>query len=186
MQDFLTFAKIMMENKEKQAIFAFLEEKGIPFVSFSHKKADTLPEKLANDAAAGVKNATHCKNLVLANRQKTRFYLLTMPWGKRFRTGPVSRQMASGRLSFAEDGILFDILHTRSGSVSPLELIFDRDRVISFSVDRDLLQAERICFHPSEETTTVILERDDFFGLFLPALGIEPNFVTIPADGEEA
>ncbi|MBR7164933.1 MAG: prolyl-tRNA synthetase associated domain-containing protein [Clostridia bacterium] len=169
----------MKENKEKEAIFAFLKENGIPYHAFDHPKADTLPDKLKNDAAAGVENATHCKNLVLANRQKTRFYLLTMPWGKRFRTGPVSRQMATGRLSFAEEGILDGILHTRSGSVSPLELIFDRDRVISFSVDRELLEAERICFHPSEETCTVILERDDFFGRFLPALGIEPNLVTI-------
>ena len=159
-----------------------MKEKGIPFTAFSHPKADTLPEKLKNDADAGVQNATHCKNLVLANRQKTKFYLLTMPWGKRFRTGPVSRQMATGRLSFAEEGILSGILQTRSGSVSPLELIFDKDRVLSFSVDRDLLEAERICFHPSEETTTVILEREDFFGRFLPALGIVPNLVTIEND----
>ena len=175
-----------MENKEKEAILAYLEEKGIPYRIFSHPKTDTLPEKLQNDAAAGIENATHCKNLVLANRQKTKFYLLTMPFGKRFRTGPVSRQMASGRLSFAEDGILEGILHTRSGSVSPLELIFDEERVISFSADRDLLEAQRICFHPSEETCTVVLEREDFFGRFLPSLGIEPNFVTVePVEAQD-
>ncbi len=169
----------MNENKEKEAIFAYLETHSIPYRAFSHEKTDTLPEKLKNDAAAGISNALHCKNLVLANRQKTKFYLLTMPFEKRFRTGPVSRQMASGRLSFAEEGILSDILQTRSGSVSPLELIFDRNREISFSVDRDLYEAERICFHPSDETCTVVLECDDFFGRFLPSLGIEPNVVTI-------
>jgi Ala-tRNA(Pro) deacylase len=168
-----------MENKEKEMIFAFLEEKGIPYRSFSHPKTDTLPEKLCNDRAAGIENATHCKNLVLANRQKTKFYLLTMPFGKRFRTGPVSRQMASGRLSFAEDGILSGILHTRSGSVSPLELIFDEKKEIAFSLDRDLLGAERICFHPSDETCTVVLENKDFFRGFLPALGITPNIVNL-------
>ena len=176
----------MNANKEKEAIFAFLKENGIPYRTYSHEKTDTLPEKLKNDAAAGIVNALHCKNLVLCNRQKTAFYLLTMPFEKRFRTGPVSRQMAQSRLSFAEDGVLHGILHTRSGCVSPLELIFDREKVISFSVDRDLLKAERICFHPSEETTTVILEREDFFDRFLPALGITPNFVTVeePIEGE--
>jgi Ala-tRNA(Pro) deacylase len=175
-----------MENKEKEAIFAFLDEKNIPYRAFSHPKTDTLPEKLENDRAAGVENALHCKNLVLANRQKTKFYLLTMPFGKRFRTGPVSRQMATGRLSFAEDEILREILHTRSGSVSPLELIFDEDRVIAFSADRELLEAERICFHPSDETCTVVLEKEDFFGLFLPAIGVEANFVTIEKEDTEA
>ncbi len=177
--------KDFSENREKEAIFAFLEEKKIPYRAFSHPKTDTLPEKLQNDAKAGIENATHCKNLVLANRQKTRFYLLTMPFEKRFRTGPVSRQMASGRLSFAQEGILDGILHTRSGSVSPLELIFDEEKVISFSVDRDLLEAERICFHPSDETVTVVLERDDFFHLFLPAISITPNFVTIEPNESE-
>ena len=102
---------------------------------YSHPVTDDLPGKIANDTAAGIENATHCKNLVLCNRQKTKFYLLTMPFGKRFRTGPVSRQMASGRLSFAEDEILQNILHTKSGMVSPLELIFDEEKVISFSMD---------------------------------------------------
>ena len=169
-----------MENKEKEAIFAWLKEKGIPYRAFTHKKTDTLPEKFLNDKAAGIENATHCKNLVLANRQKTKFYLLTMPFGKRFKTGPVSRQMATGRLPFAEDGILEGVLHTRSGSVSPLELIFDTEHVIAFSMDEELKEAERLCFHPSDETCTVVIEKDDLFEKLFPAMGITPNFVTVP------
>lgn len=168
-----------MMNSEKQTILSFLEENGIPYRIFSHPVTDDLEGKLSNDAKAGIFGATHCKNLVLCNRQKTKFYLLTMPFGKRFRTGPVSRQMASGRLSFAEDGILRDYLHTTSGMVSPLELIFDEEKVIAFSMDRELRAAERICFHPSDDTCTVVLENRDFFEGFLPAAGIKVNFVNI-------
>lgn len=164
---------------EKETILAFLKEKEIPFVIFSHPITDDLEGKLKNDAANGVFGATHCKNLVLANRQKTDFHLLTMPFGKRFRTGPVSRQMASSRLSFAENEILESILHTHSGMVSPLELIFDQEKKIRFSIDRELKEAEKICFHPSDDTCTVVLENRDFFEGFLPAAGIEPNFVNI-------
>jgi len=162
-----------------------LEQNRIPYRTFTHPKTDTLPEKLENDARAGIFGATHCKNLVLANRQKTRFYLLTMTFEKRFRTGPVSRQMASGRLSFAEDAVLERILHTHSGAVSPLELIFDEEKILSFSADRDLLQSERICFHPGDETCTVVLERDDFFHRFMPALGLDTNFVTVESETSE-
>ncbi len=171
--------------KEKEKIFKFLDEKGIRYTAFSHPVTDDLPTKLQNDAKAGVFGATHCKNLVLANRQKTRFYLLTMPFGKRFRTGPVSRQMASGRLSFAENSVLEGILKTSSGMVSPLELIFDENKEIAFSMDRELKNAEKICFHPSDDTCTVVLENREFFEKFLPAAGIEVNFVNIELVEEE-
>ncbi len=170
---------------EKEKILAFLDEKGICYTAFSHPVTDDLPGKLENDAKAGVFGATHCKNLVLANRQKTKFYLLTMPFGKRFRTGPVSRQMASGRLSFAENHILEGILHTHSGMVSPLELIFDENKEIAFSMDRELRDVEKICFHPSDDTVTVVLENKEFFEKFLPAAGIAVNFVNIELVEEE-
>ena len=175
-----------MTNPEKDRILAFLEEKKIPSRIFSHPVTDDLETKLKNDAAAGIFRATHCKNLVLSNRQKTKFYLLTMPYGKRFRTGPVSRQMASGRLSFAEGAVLEGILHTHSGMVSPLELIFDEKKEIAFSMDRELKEVERICFHPSDDTCTVVLERDDFFRRFLPEAGIDVNFVNIELVEEES
>ncbi len=175
----------MTENREKEAIFAFLQEHQIPYVSFSHPVTNDLEGKLKNDENNGVFGATHCKNLVLSNRQKTRFYLLTMPFGKRFRTGPVSRQMASGRLSFAENSILEGILHTRSGMVSPLELIFDKEKEIAFSMDRELQSAEKICFHPSDDTCTVVMENKVFFEKFLPTAGIAVNFVNIELVEEE-
>ncbi len=175
-----------MNQQSKEEILRFLDERGIPYRAFSHPKTDTLPEKIQNDAAAGIFRATHCKNLVLANRQKTRFFLLTMSFEKRFRTGPTSRQMGSGRLNFAEDEILETLLHTRSGCVSPLELIFDREKKLSFFLDRDLLQAERICFHPSDDTTTLVFEREDFFEKYLPAIGVTPGFVDLGGEeGEE-
>ena len=42
-----------------------------------------------------------CKNLFLCNRQKTDFYLLTMPEDKPFHTKDLSAQIGSSRLSFA-------------------------------------------------------------------------------------
>lgn len=167
---------------EKEAILCFLREQKIPFQLFSHPVTDDLEEKKKNDLAAGVTDAVHCKNLVLANRQKTRFFLLTMPYGKRFRTGPVSRQMANGRLNFAEPEILRDVLHTASGKVSPLELIFDKDKRLEFFMDEDLKSAPRLCFHPADDTCTVVLEKEDFFDHFLRDIGVTVGFVTVPAE----
>ena len=174
----------MINQSEKERILSFLKEMSVPYVIFSHPKTDTLPEKLNNDAANGVFGATHCKNLVLSNRQKTKFFLLTLPFGKRFRTGPVSRQMTGSRLSLAENSVLEEILKTQSGMVSPLELIFDENKQISFFMDRDLREAEKLCFHPSDDTCTVVLENRDFFA-FLQKAGISVGFVdTTLVEGE--
>lgn len=167
----------MMELTEKQRILDFLDEKGISYVLFSHPVTDDLEGKLKNDAEAGVFGATHCKNLVLTNRQKTRLYLLTLSYGARFRTGPVSRQMGSGRLNFAEPEILASFLHTVSGRVSPLELIFDEEHRIAFYMDVALKGAEKLCFHPADDTCTVVLENAEFFGKLLPAMGRSVGFV---------
>ena len=172
-----------MEAKipEKEAILSFLRQNEIPYRLFSHPETSDLEEKKKNDLAHGITDAVHCKNLVLENRQKTRVFLLTMPYGKRFQTGPVSRQMGSGRLNFAEAHVLRDILHTASGKVSPLELIFDAEKKLEFFMDEELKRAPRLCFHPSDDTCTVVLEREDFFGRFLRAAGVEAGFVTVPA-----
>lgn len=169
---------------DRDAIFAFLDKAAIPYVSFSHEPTDDPAEKLRHDAENGVVNATHCKNLVLCNRQKTRFFLLTMPLGKRFFTGPTSRQMGSGRLNFAEDAILQKLLHVSSGRVSPLELIFDDEKQLHYFVDEELLSAEKLCFHPADDGVTVVLERDAFFQKLLPAMGVDFGTVSIPNDSE--
>lgn len=162
---------------DTETIFAFLDERGIPYRAFSHERTDILAEKLRHDAEAGVVGATHCKNLLLANRQKTRLFLLTMGFEKRFRTGPVSRQMGSGRLNFAEEEVLARVLHTTPGTVSPLELIFAGDELVEYSMDRELLDAQYLCFHPGVDTTTVVFETKVFLEQVLPALGVAPRFV---------
>lgn len=164
-----------MNDTEK--IFAFLDENGVPYRAFWHEKTDDLAEKLRHDEEAGITGATHCKNLMLANRQKTRLFLLTMDFSQRFRTGPVSRQMGSGRLNFAQPEVLAEVLHTVPGMVSPLELIFDQEHRVEYSMDKSLKDAALLCFHPGVDTCTVVLENKVFFERLLPLMGVEPNFV---------
>lgn len=164
-----------MNDTEK--IFAYLDSVGVRYRAFWHEKTDDLAEKLKHDEEAGITGATHCKNLLLANRQKTRLFLLTMAFHQRFRTGPVSRQMGSGRLNFAEPEVLAEVLHTVPGMVSPLELIFAGAHKVEYSMDQSLKSVSLLCFHPGVDTCTVVLENGEFFGKLLPAMGIEPNFV---------
>ena len=78
--------------------FALLDHLHIPYSRVEHEPAETMEACAAISDALGIRI---CKNLFLCNRQKTDFYLLTMPEDKPFHTKDLSAQIGSSRLSFA-------------------------------------------------------------------------------------
>ena len=56
--------------------FALLDQLHIPYSRVEHEPAETMEACAAISDALGIRI---CKNLFLCNRQKTDFYLLTMP-----------------------------------------------------------------------------------------------------------
>ena len=165
-------------NDSQEKLISFLREQGIEFCHFSHPKADTAEEKAKNDAANGVVGGRHCKNLFLKSRNGKKYYYLSMPFEKKFQTGPHSRAMGSGRLNFAPEEELLALLKTKSGSLSPLCLYFAPEEIdLEFFMDEELSGAETFCFHPSNELATVAIPAKEFFERFLPAIGREVKFV---------
>ena len=63
--------------------YDFLDQLGISYQRTDHERADHMEACNVIDAVLDV---VICKNLFLCNRQKTAFYLLMMPGGKKFRT----------------------------------------------------------------------------------------------------
>lgn len=99
-------------SPEQQAVFDALAALGIPFQRVEHDRANTMADCKAVSAALGV---DVCKNLVLCNRQKTQYYLLTMPSDKAFHTKDLSHQLGCSRLSFAAPEAMADLLHVHPG-----------------------------------------------------------------------
>ena len=58
--------------------FALLDRLHIPYAWVAHETADTIADC---DVVSEVLGISICKNLFFCNRQKTAFYLLTMPGG---------------------------------------------------------------------------------------------------------
>lgn len=123
--------------------------------------------------------ADHPKNLFLCNRQKTVFYLLLLDKDKQFRTADVSRQLGVARLSFAGPDQLWQMLRTRPGAISPLGLIFDKEREVRLLVDEDLQKSSSLSFHPCVNRSSLALSSHDFFKVFLPDCGHAPEYVQI-------
>ena len=168
--------------EEQKAVFAALEEMHIPFERVEHEYANTMEDCKAVSAVLGV---DVCKNLVLCNRQKTQYYLLTMPSDKPFHTKDLSHQIGSARLSFASAEAMEELLRTPPGSASILSLLFDKDHKVHLVMDRETKENEFFSCHPCKSTGTLKLHTSDVLNVFLPYTGHEPIVVDLPRYEED-
>ena len=70
--------------------------------------------------------------------------------------------IGSDRLSFGNEGLMWETLGVRPGSVTALGLINDTDRRITFVLDRRLWEADIVNFHPLTNTATTGLTQAMF------------------------
>ena len=159
-----------------EAIERYLNGLGIAFRRAEHPPAFTMEDCARVDAML---SALTVKNIFLTTKNGKRFYLcLTRPEA-RFRTADISKQAGSSRLSFAPEEKLIELLHARAGSASPLGLIFESARGVGLLADAALRNAPTLAFHPCDNTRSIAMASADFFDVFLPAVGIAPQWVEI-------
>lgn len=125
-----------------------------------------------------------CKNLFLRNAQKTDFYLLLLPGGKKFRTAALSKQIGSARLSFAEPEFMEEFLDITPGSVSVFGLMNDKNRRVRLLIDKEVLSQEFFGCHPCINTSSLKFKTEDLLDKFLPAIQCEYTLVDLPTEQE--
>ena len=168
-------------NDAQQAVYDALRTLSIHFERVEHENADTMEDCVAIGEKLG---ADVCKNLVLCNRQKTNFYLLTMPGDKPFFTKDLSHQIGSSRLSFASADAMEELLHVQPGSASILSLLFDTEHRVQLVMDRETKEQEYFCCHPCQNNGTLRMKTADVLHRFLPHTGHEPITVDLPRYSE--
>ena len=117
------------------------------------------------------------KNIFLTTKNQKRFYLCLCRPDVRFHTADVSKQVGSTRLSFAPEELLYQRLRCHGGSASPMGLIFPEARGVGLIVDSALREYPILAFHPCDNTRTLAMAGEDFFGRFLDAVGVEAQDV---------
>ena len=162
-----------------RAVLAFLDGAGIAYRAAEHAPAFTMADCAAVDRALGALTA---KNIFLTTKNKKRCWLCLCRPDARFHTADISKQVGSSRLSFAPEEMLFERLRCHGGSASPLGLIFPEAREVGLIVDSALRGAPTLAFHPCDNTRTVAMAGADFFGRFLPAVGVEPVWVEMEGE----
>ena len=164
---------------KEQRVYDLLDRLGIEYGRIDHEPLMTMEACMQVDEAL---QAAICKNLLLRNTQKTKFYLLMMPGDKKFKTKELSKQINSARLSFAEPEYMERYLDITPGSVSVLGLMNDADRAVQLLIDEDVLAHEYVGAHPCINTSSLRFRCADLTDRILPAMGHE--YVTVHLEGE--
>ncbi len=152
----------------------YLNKSGIDYTFAAHESVSSIAEC---QTAAKLLGGIVPRNLFLTTTNKSRFFLLLAHPESVFRTSSVSKQASSSRLSFAGEDSLKLLLNTHPGAVSPLGLIFDREKRVGLLIDRRLMNDSEWIFHPLDNTMSVKMKRDDFLSILLKSLGRTPLFV---------
>jgi len=160
----------------KQKVYDQLDAWKIPYRKIDHGPVFTLEECAGISEKLG---AMVCKNYFLTTKSKKVYAVCIVRPNARFRTADISRQAGTPRLTFADEESMAVMLRTYPGAVSPMGLIFPEAKEVRLLVDSVLREEPELAFHPCDNTSSLAMSSEDFFGRFLPATGHVPEFVNV-------
>ena len=183
-----------MENRIDR-VHAFLEENGIDYHTHRHPPLPTI--ELALEYWKNI-DSTHCKNLFLRNHKGNRHYLVVFECHKELGIHALEKSLRQGKLSFASQERMERCLGLLPGSVSPFGLINDMNLVmdgvpgegvaakelfenghrVKLFLDADLQNADRLSFHPCDNTASTVVSNEGFMR-FLELWGGEYEWITV-------
>jgi Ala-tRNA(Pro) deacylase len=155
-----------------QDLFAFLNKIGVQHATLEHEAVFRVEEGQAIKAALP---GGHTKNLFLKDA-KGQIWLICALGGTQIDLKRLPAAIGAARLSFGSAELLYEVLRVQPGSVSLFCLINDAQRRVRLVLDKDLLQAEPVNFHPLTNTATTAISQDGLKRV-LEALDIRPLIV---------
>jgi Ala-tRNA(Pro) deacylase len=158
-------------------LLKILESVNIPFHLYEHP-----PVYTSDDAMIYCANipGSHVKNLLVRNRKKTDYLLLTVQENKRVDLSTLGEILKLGRLSFANPHDLDNLLGVKPGSVTPFAIVNDHEARVKILFDDELLKNEYINIHPMINTATISLKLDDLLQFIQKHHQKKIEFITIP------
>jgi Ala-tRNA(Pro) deacylase len=140
-------------------VLEFLNRNNIAYKLFEHEAVFTNEESSKINIPEVRNNA---KNLFLRNHDKSKYYLISLMHNKRADLKSFAQKIGEKKLSFGSAEDLLSILKLTPGSVSPLGLLNDKDKKVTFYLDKDFLTAPDICIHPNINTGTLVIPIKNF------------------------
>lgn len=144
-----------------------LQELGIAFDVVEHPPAFTTEQ--ADSYIEGMEGV-RTKSMFLTNRKKTQYYLLIMDDKKRLDMNDFKIQVGADRIRMASLNSLAEKMNLPAGTVSPFGLLNNEEKDIQVYFDKEIINEERMTFHPNTNEKTIFISTQDLFK-FLQDLG---------------
>ena len=156
-----------------QSLLKLLEDLGIQASTMEHAAVFTVEE---SKALRGKIAGGHTKNLFLKDK-KDRMFLVTALESARIDLKTLHTLIgASGRLSFANAGLLMRHWGVEPGSVTPFGAVNDSQGVVTMVLDKSMMALELLNFHPLTNTMSTAIKSADLLK-FLEAVNHKPLIV---------
>ena len=169
-----------MNIQARIQVFNTLEELNISFNVHEHPPLDTIEVALEHWKDI---DAMHCKNLFFRNHKGNRHYLVIIKDTTPFSIRSLEQKLRQGKLSFASEKRLMKYLGVKPGSVSPFGLINDEEHHVYLFMDEQLQKAEKISFHPNDNTASLVINYADLLK-FIDTMGNQYEFIDPTPDKE--
>ena len=148
-----------MKEKIIEKTLEFLDTNKIEYKYQEHEAVFTVDDI----KRVGLKiDGIGIKTLFLRDRKGERFYLVALNDQKRLDLKKLALKLEEKKLSFATEENLDNFLKVKSGSVTPLALIFNEQKNVKLILDKDIFEAEKINMHPNKNTATVTFDNNNF------------------------
>ena len=144
-----------------------LQELGITFDVVEHPPAFTTEQ--ADSYIEGMEGV-RTKSMFLTNKKKTQYYLLIMDDKKRLDMDDLKVQVGADRIRMASLESLAEKMNLPAGTVSPFGLLNNEEKDIQVYFDKEIINEERMTFHPNTNEKTIFISTQDLFK-FLQDLG---------------
>jgi Ala-tRNA(Pro) deacylase len=161
-------------NKRKK-VLEILDGLNISYEIHEHPPVPTVEEALPYWNQI---KATHCKNLFFRNHKGNRHYLVILRHDRLLNIRDLEQRLKQGKISFASPQRMEKYLGLSGGSVSVFGLINDPENHVHLFLDEALDKADKITFHPNENTSTVVISRSSFL-TFLQWSGNSYEFIKL-------
>ena len=150
-----------------QQVANTLQELGITFDVVEHPPAFTTEQ--ADSYIEGMEGV-RTKSMFLTNKKKTQYYLLIMDDKKRLDMDDFKVQVGADRIRMASLDSLAKKMNLPAGTVSPFGLLNNEEKDIQVYFDKEIIDEERMTFHPNTNEKTIFISTQDLFK-FLQDLG---------------
>ena len=151
-------------------VLNYLDSIGVSYELLRHEAVVTTEE---SRAIVHVDDCASCKSLYVKDKKSDNFYMVVLPFDKRANMRGLATYVGCAKFEFATEEKLYEDLQVHRGSVSPYAYLNEKPTYSAkLLIDEDVWNANKVKFHPCDNTATVIVSLDDF-KKFLKSIGKE-------------